>query len=67
VKNKGGAPKGNRNALKHGAFTREKLAERRAMHQQVRTLVLRMRATVAQAMCATIGQKPNVTVTRIEC
>jgi uncharacterized protein YjcR len=66
MKNKGGAPKGNRNALKNGAFTREKLVERRAMHQEVRTLILRMRATVAQVMLATLGQKPKVTVTRIE-
>ena len=66
VKNKGGAPKGNRNALKHGGFTREKLEQRRALHLEVRTLILRMRATVAQIMLATVGRKPKVIVTRIE-
>lgn len=31
-----GAPKGNQNALKHGAFTRETIAERRAMQDLIR-------------------------------
>lgn len=31
-----GAPKGNRNALKHGYYTREKIAERREFNQEIR-------------------------------
>ena len=31
-----GAPKGNKNALKHGLYTREALAERRAMQDLIR-------------------------------
>ncbi|GHA84998.1 hypothetical protein GCM10009069_05140 [Algimonas arctica] len=31
-----GAPKGNQNALKHGAFTREMLEERREFSQMIR-------------------------------
>jgi hypothetical protein len=65
VKNKGGAPKGNRNALKHGGCTKESLAARRALRKEVRTLCLRVRATVAQAMMLTMRQGPNVTVTRM--
>jgi hypothetical protein len=64
-KNKGGAPKGNRNALKHGGCTKEKLAARRAMRKEARLLCLRMRATIAQAMMLTMGRGPTVTVTRI--
>jgi hypothetical protein len=65
LKNRGGAPKGNRNALKHGGYTKEKLEQRRALHKEVRTLCLRVRATVAQAMLLTMGRGPAVTVTRI--
>lgn len=31
-----GAPKGNKNALKHGAFTRERLEERKEIMQLIR-------------------------------
>lgn len=30
-----GAPKNNKNALKHGAFTRESLEHRRELHQLI--------------------------------
>lgn len=33
-----GAPKGNRNALKHGLYTREAIAERRAFKQMWREM-----------------------------
>jgi uncharacterized protein YjcR len=66
LKSRGGAPKGNRNAFKHGGFTREKLEQRRALHSEVRTLILRMRVTMAQIMLATVGRRPKITVTRIE-
>jgi glucans biosynthesis protein len=33
-----GAPVGNRNALKHGLYTREALAERRALRDLIREL-----------------------------
>lgn len=33
-----GAPKGNRNALKHGFYTREAIAERRAFKQMLREM-----------------------------
>jgi uncharacterized protein YjcR len=66
VKKKGGAPKGNRNALKSGYYTKPKLEERRKFHAEVRELILRMMATVARANLAAMNQKPKVTVTRIE-
>jgi hypothetical protein len=31
-----GAPVGNRNALKHGLYTREAIAQRRAIHELLR-------------------------------
>jgi glucans biosynthesis protein len=31
-----GAPKGNKNALKHGYYTREAIEQRRALHQLMR-------------------------------
>ena len=31
-----GAPRGNKNALKHGLYTREALAERRALRDLIR-------------------------------
>ncbi len=31
-----GAPKGNKNALKHGHYTREAIEQRRAMRQLIR-------------------------------
>ena len=31
-----GAPKGNRNALKHGTFTKEALSERTELRQRIR-------------------------------
>jgi glucans biosynthesis protein len=40
-----GAPRGNKNALKHGDYTREALAERRRLHElllQSRKLLLRV-------------------------
>src|SRR5215475_14180001 len=37
-----GAPKGSRNALKHGAFTREALAERRAINDFIRACLRTM-------------------------
>lgn len=33
-----GAPKGNRNALKHGLYTREAIAERKALSQLMREM-----------------------------
>jgi len=33
-----GAPRGNRNAVRHGRFTAEKLAERRQMRETLRRL-----------------------------
>ena len=33
-----GAPQGNRNALKDGAFTREAIAERKALNQMLREM-----------------------------
>ena len=66
VKNKGGAPKGNRNALKHGEFAKDALASRRAMRADARRLILRMRALIGQISLATIDRRPKVTVTRIE-
>ena len=33
-----GAPNGNRNALKHGVFTREAIAERKAFNQMLREM-----------------------------
>ena len=65
VKNKGGAPKGNRNALKHGAYTKEKLLARRALRDEMRTLMLQMTATVARANLMMMGRKPIVNVKRI--
>jgi len=38
-----GAPKGSRNALKHGAFTREALAERKAINDFIRACLRTMR------------------------
>ena len=38
-----GAPKGSRNALKHGAFTREALAERRAINDFIRACLRTLR------------------------
>jgi hypothetical protein len=32
-----GAPKGNKNALKHGRFTREAIQRRKFLNEQVRT------------------------------
>jgi hypothetical protein len=64
VKNKGGAPKGNRNALKDGLYTGRMLRARRAMHCEVRAMILRVRATVAQACLITPAQGPVVTVVR---
>ncbi len=66
IKNKGGAPKGNRNALKHGGYTKEALAQRRAMRKDAQILCLRIRATIAQAMLLTMGQRPKITVARLE-
>ena len=66
LKNKGGAPKGNRNALKSGYYTKPMLEERRKFHREIRELILRMMATVARANFATMGRKPKVTVTRID-
>lgn len=66
VKNKGGAPKGNRNALKSGYYTKPLLDERRKFRGEIRTLILRTMALAARANYATMGKKPNVTVTRIE-
>lgn len=34
-----GAPKGNRNALKHGIYTREAIAERRALSKLMREML----------------------------
>jgi hypothetical protein len=45
IKNKGGAPKGNRNALKHGRYT----AEIRDLKRRVRFTIRR-----AKAMCAVV-------------
>lgn len=36
TKNKGGAPKGNRNAFKHGRFTRQVLTARRLCRTYIR-------------------------------
>jgi len=66
LKNRGGAPRGNRNALKNGYYTKPMLEERRKFHREICELILRMMATVARANVATMGQKPKVTVTRIE-
>lgn len=33
-----GAPQGNRNSLKHGVFTREAIAERKAFNQMLREM-----------------------------
>jgi glucans biosynthesis protein len=33
-----GAPAGNRNALKHGLYTRQAIAERRALNQLMREM-----------------------------
>ncbi|HEY7979344.1 MAG TPA: hypothetical protein VID67_14220 [Rhizomicrobium sp.] len=66
VKKKGGAPQGNRNALKSGYYTKPKLEERRKFHAEVRELILRIMATVARANLVTVNQKPKVTVTRID-
>jgi glucans biosynthesis protein len=33
-----GAPRGNRNALKHGVFTRDALADRKAFNQVLREM-----------------------------
>jgi len=38
-----GAPKGSRNALKHGAFTREALAERKAINDFIRACLRTLR------------------------
>jgi uncharacterized protein YjcR len=62
VKNKGGAPKGNRNAFKSGAYTAENLAVRRAMRRGARQMILRIRATIAQARLLMVA--PNVTTAR---
>jgi glucans biosynthesis protein len=34
----GGAPKGNKNALKHGLYTAETIAERRAMSALIKAM-----------------------------
>jgi hypothetical protein len=65
-KNRGGAPKGNRNAFRNGYYTKPVLEERRKFHREVRELILRMMATVARANFAATGQRPKVTVTRID-
>ena len=39
-----GAPKGSRNAYKHGAFTREALAERKAINDFIRACLRTLRA-----------------------
>ena len=33
-----GAPKGNQNALKHGLYTRETMAERRELNRMIREM-----------------------------
>ena len=66
IKNKGGPPKGNRNALKGGYYTKPLLDERRKFRGEIRTLILCTMALVARANCATMSKRPNVTVTRIE-
>jgi uncharacterized protein YjcR len=38
-----GAPRGNRNALKHGLFTREARARVRAQNQRLRELLAKLR------------------------
>ena len=52
IKNPGGAPFGNRNALKHGWYTAEKLASARAVKKelaQMKLLCARVKAHVALA------------------
>jgi hypothetical protein len=44
IKNRGGAPKGNRNALKTGMHTKE----RRAWRAEVRGVLLRAKLVLAQ-------------------
>ncbi len=49
TKSKGGAPKGNSNALKHGRYT----GDMRARRREVTALIRRVRATIAFAQaCA---------------
>lgn len=38
-----GAPQGNRNAFKDGAFTREAIAERKAFHEMLREMLRTLR------------------------
>lgn len=61
---KGGAPKGNKNALRHGRYTAARKAanaEFRARLRNARAVILRVRATVkhieAMHRCNQIGQK----------
>ncbi|HEY5337506.1 MAG TPA: hypothetical protein VIJ85_04830 [Rhizomicrobium sp.] len=56
VKSPGGAPFGNRNALRHGWYTEEKLASAKALKvelAQMKLLCARVRADVALALLAT--------------
>jgi hypothetical protein len=66
LKNRGGAPKGNRNPLKHGAYTKERLQERRALRAEVASVDFRIHAAIAHSNLATIGKRPKVIVTKIE-
>ncbi len=69
IKNKGGAPRGNRNALKHGQYTAESLAQWRAAKKEfaaMKLICVRIDALAAQAWLATQHRKPNVIVERVD-
>jgi hypothetical protein len=69
IKNRGGAPRGNRNALKHGQYTAESLAQWRAAKKEfaaMKLICVRIDALAAQAWLATQHRKPNVIVERVD-
>ncbi|MGH6872744.1 MAG: hypothetical protein ACREHE_14680 [Rhizomicrobium sp.] len=57
LKNRGGAPRGNRNAWKHGSYTAGAIAERRAFLAGAEAWRARVRAFLARIVAAEMARR----------